>query len=547
MAGSTGTASAIRVYVGTRSRATRIMVALYSTKQGRPAQRLTSGSTSQIRQGAWNTVDIAPTRLRRGREYWLAVLGRGGALVVHEGRRGSCGADSGSAHGLGALPSSWNGRSTPKDCSVSGYVIGRASSGGPTATGTSGGGTGGVLSTNPGGTSLPNPPVTVPNPPGVPILAPHNTTAPSVSGSAVQGDTLTASSGSWTGSLSSYAYQWQDCSSSGTGCASIGGATRATYVLAGGEVGHEVRVVVTAVNGFGSTAADSGPSAVVTAAGPTQSANCFASPAACGFPDPHAGYPSSSYVGPQNGSASVACSSLTPASGTVTLSTTGATYSNVDLTGRIVVTAANVTIDNVCVSFNGGGQVNSGVAAVQFRAAGGTIENSVVAGANATNQSTEVALQSGVQLTADHDYFYNCGECVHSDGTTLENSYVITNGTPCQSGYSGSTCEGGDDHFEDIYCDTGSETVNHNTLLNPHGQTAVVFCNTNNGGASEPCANRLSITNNLMAGGGFVLSFMLGRILAGQFDVDVHWQSHRSLRGDRDVPAVDWGQHLRLG
>ncbi len=129
----------------------------------------------------------------------------------------------------------------------------------------------------------------------------------------------------------------------------------------------------------------------------------------------------------------------------------------------------------------------------------------MVAGANATNQSTEVALQSGVQLTADHDYFYNCGECVHSDGTTLENSYVITNGTPCQSGYSGSTCEGGDDHFEDIYCDTGSETVNHNTLLNPHGQTAVVFCNTNNGGASEPCANRLSITNNLMAGGGFVL------------------------------------------
>ena len=145
-----------------------------------------------------------------------------------------------------------------------------------------------------------------------------------------------------------------------------------------------------------------------------------------------------------------------------------------------------------------------------------------------------------MQLTADHDYFYNCGECVHSDGTTLENSYVITNGTPCQSGYSGSTCEGGDDHFEDIYCDTGSETVNHNTLLNPHGQTAVVFCNTNNG-ASEPCANRLSITNNLMAGGGFVLYSCSGRILAGQFDVDVHWQSHRSLRGDRDVPAVDWG------
>ena len=68
-----------------------------------------------------------------------------------------------------------------------------------------------------------------------------NTAAPVISGSAQQGDTLSASNGSWSNSPSSYLYQWQDCSSS-TSCASISGATSSTYTLASSDVGKTVDV-----------------------------------------------------------------------------------------------------------------------------------------------------------------------------------------------------------------------------------------------------------------------------------------------------------------
>ena len=64
-----------------------------------------------------------------------------------------------------------------------------------------------------------------------PPPAPTNTVPPSVSGSAVAGETLSASTGTWTESPTSYAYQWQDCNSSGEGCSSVSGATASSYKL----------------------------------------------------------------------------------------------------------------------------------------------------------------------------------------------------------------------------------------------------------------------------------------------------------------------------
>ena len=43
-----------------------------------------------------------------------------------------------------------------------------------------------------------------------------------------EGQTLTVSNGSWTGSPSSFAYQWQDCDSAGNTCTTITGATSST-------------------------------------------------------------------------------------------------------------------------------------------------------------------------------------------------------------------------------------------------------------------------------------------------------------------------------
>jgi hypothetical protein len=101
---------------------------------------------------------------------------------------------------------------------------------------------------------------------------PSNTAAPTISGTARQGQTLTASNGSWSNSPTSFTYQWQRCNIDGTGCADIADATKQTYTLAAADVDHRVRVVVTATNADGHAAANSDPTEVVSAAtGPTDS------------------------------------------------------------------------------------------------------------------------------------------------------------------------------------------------------------------------------------------------------------------------------------
>ncbi|MGD0272634.1 MAG: family 16 glycosylhydrolase [Gaiellaceae bacterium] len=84
-------------------------------------------------------------------------------------------------------------------------------------------------------------------------LAPVNTALPTISGTAEQGQTLSASSGSWGNSPTSYIYQWQHCDSSGVYCTDISGATSSDYTAGADDVGMIFHVVVTAANSYGST------------------------------------------------------------------------------------------------------------------------------------------------------------------------------------------------------------------------------------------------------------------------------------------------------
>ena len=103
----------------------------------------------------------------------------------------------------------------------------------------------------------------------IPPQPPANTTLPSISGTAQQGQTLTASTGVWSGDTpQTYTYQWRRCSSGGGNCTNISGQTASTYVLGASDVGATIRVIVTATNGAGSASATSLPSAVIVAIPP---------------------------------------------------------------------------------------------------------------------------------------------------------------------------------------------------------------------------------------------------------------------------------------
>jgi hypothetical protein len=80
----------------------------------------------------------------------------------------------------------------------------------------------------------------------------------------VVGATLTASTGAWSGSPTSYGYQWSRCDSSGANCAALDGATAPSYGVAAADAGATVRVAVTASNSAGSGIATSAPTAVVS-------------------------------------------------------------------------------------------------------------------------------------------------------------------------------------------------------------------------------------------------------------------------------------------
>ena len=89
--------------------------------------------------------------------------------------------------------------------------------------------------------------------PVIALTAPVNAAPPSlsVSGVAVEGQSLTVVDGSWTNSPTSFAHQWQHCDASGNNCTPITGATEQTYTLTAANVGYTIRAQETASNEAG--------------------------------------------------------------------------------------------------------------------------------------------------------------------------------------------------------------------------------------------------------------------------------------------------------
>jgi hypothetical protein len=98
---------------------------------------------------------------------------------------------------------------------------------------------------------------------------PQSTSSPTIEGNADQpfvGDTLRASRGTWSGSPTTYAYQWDRCDATGDrqNCAAIPGANSVSYTVQKADVNHTLRVRVTARNADGATTKDSKGTGVVS-------------------------------------------------------------------------------------------------------------------------------------------------------------------------------------------------------------------------------------------------------------------------------------------
>ena len=101
------------------------------------------------------------------------------------------------------------------------------------------------------------------------VITPANSAAPTISGTTTFGETLTSTTGTWSNTPNSYAYQWSRSATSGGSYTNISGAVNSTHRLVAADVGQYLKVTATASNASGSASAISVATAQISKATPT--------------------------------------------------------------------------------------------------------------------------------------------------------------------------------------------------------------------------------------------------------------------------------------
>jgi PKD domain len=543
-ASSGGTVNSLELYVPEANTAPSIVVGLYSSVSGRPAALLTSATIDELKANAWNGVEVPAVTVSAGSEYWLAALAPSGKLAITDIERGGGPTQESKSNSLEELPSSWGSGASYENSPASFYASGTAVSKAPeepvasfsyspssptvgqtvtfdAASSPCPGGPCTYEWSNDDGPNQPIPPQTplgsgqsisltfstagikyirllVTNilgqsatvehnvtvaaepPPPPPPTAPNNTSAPKISGTAEVGQTLSASNGGWEGSAPiSYSYQWQQ-----DGATNIAGATSSTYEPVASDVGHTLDVIVTASNGVGkASAASAQTAAVAKEASSGHQTNCIKVPSACGYPD-------ATNTGVPPGTA------LTSESQNITVNKAGTTIKDIALDAAISVEADNTTIEDSEITVEGtqtcGKSCGGRGIWIKPGVTGTVIKNVTCHGAAPSGENvTQYCIMSNdSDTTIEHLHAYYCTECL-AGPMDLSESFIDETGATIP-----------EEHYEDIYYGGGAGPliVNHNTMLNPNGQTAVVFASVDFGDQTT-----LTITNNLMAGGGYMI------------------------------------------
>jgi hypothetical protein len=112
-----------------------------------------------------------------------------------------------------------------------------------------------------------------------PVRKPAVVRRPTISGSTVEGDRLTATRGTWRGSGPlDYTYVWLRCHGATGACDVVRGATGRTYDIRSADIDHQLRVEVRASGPGGKTSARSNPSPVIRAQQSTTTSSTTTSP-----------------------------------------------------------------------------------------------------------------------------------------------------------------------------------------------------------------------------------------------------------------------------
>lgn len=201
-----------------------------------------------------------------------------------------------------------------------------------------------------------------------------------------------------------------------------------------------------------------------------------------------------------NVGAEAPCSSYTTFTGELVLDEEGETVEHKNIIGKVYIGNEHVTLRNDCVTTDGKGEL-TGETMIRVSAEGGgaNITHVTAKGKNSSTESVQIGLASdglavvggAPQAKASYVLAENCGECVHGSWE-LTNSYLK----------SGAEIEG--EHYETVYCNNTTFIGRHNVMINPHNQTATVFCDTN-GGAGGVAQNHIILEGNLLAGGGYTM------------------------------------------
>jgi chitodextrinase len=238
-AASTGQVNELRVYVDTPTTATSVKVGIYADAAGKPGARLSSGTITTPQKGTWNAAPIAPVSVSAGKQYWIAVLGIGGAVAYRDRCCGSGTPVQTNAGVLTELPATW----------TTGPYIGNA---GPlSAYGT----------WNAATSPAPAPPA--PAPP-----SPTDTTPPTApSGLSVSGGTATSLTLSWTASSDNVGVTGYGRYKNGTLLSTTSGTS---YTFTGLTCGTTYTLAVDATDAAGNRSTKAQTTAATTTCGDTQ-------------------------------------------------------------------------------------------------------------------------------------------------------------------------------------------------------------------------------------------------------------------------------------